>query len=142
MKRLLILFAALCLFWAGTMTVSAAEVDCDAVYCFSREDFSEEALTGICITGVPERRTGDLLLGTRVLQPGDILTVDQLARMTFSPARTESDCMAAVTYLPIFSDHVAPADTMTLSIRGKEDLPPPLPTLPGRPTGICPWRVI
>lgn len=123
-SRILCFLGAACLMLSAAGVVSAAEVDCDSVYCFSESDFSQEELTGICITGIPDSRTGTLLLGSRALRPGDILTADQLAEMTFSPVLTETDSTVSVTYLPVYSDHVAPADTMTLSIRGKEDLPP------------------
>lgn len=103
----------------------AAEVDCDATYCFTAEDFAqEEALKGICITGLPEAKTGTVLLGSRVLQPGDILTAGQIAQMTFAPLRTEADQDAVVTYLPIYENRVAKSAAMTISIRGKEDKAP------------------
>ena len=104
---------------------AAAEVDCDSVYCFSGSDFSnEDALAGICVTDLPDANTGTVLLGSRVIRPGDILTADQLARMTFVPLRTEVDQDAAVSYLPIYNDHVAQEATMTIAIRGKEDKAP------------------
>lgn len=103
----------------------AAEVDCDATYCFTAGDFSqEEQLKGICITQLPESSTGTVLLGARVLQPGDILTAEQLAMMTFAPVRTETDQDAVVTFLPIYEKRVAPAATMTIAVRGKEDQAP------------------
>ena len=102
---------------------SAAEVDCDSVYCFSPEDFEDE-ITGICITGLPDSHTGTILLGSRVLQPGDILTADQITQMTFSPLRTEEDASAQIHYLPVFEDHVAGSAAMTIGIRGKEDKAP------------------
>ena len=105
--------------------VSALEVECDSTYCFSPEDFSaEEAISGICITGLPDASTGTVMLGSRVLRTGDILTADQLAQMTFSPLQTLEDQDAVVTYLPIYEDRVAPAVTMTIAIRGKEDKAP------------------
>jgi hypothetical protein len=64
------------------------------------------------------------MLGTRVIRSGDILTMDQLQQLTFHPPRTESDTAATVTYLPIYENRVAPAATMTISIKGKEDLAP------------------
>lgn len=108
------------------VAVSAAEVDCDAVYCFSETDFAgeEEDLTGVCITQLPESHVGTVMLGARVLRPGDILTVDQVAQMTFCPLRTEEDVVATVCYLPIYEDRVAPADTMSIAVRGKEDQKP------------------
>ena len=46
----------------ASFTVSAAEVECDATYCFSAADFSEEeGLKGICITGLPDSSTGTVL---------------------------------------------------------------------------------
>ena len=103
------------------LPVSAAEVDCDSVYCFTAEDFGS-SLSGLCITGLPEN--GALLLDTRVLQPGDILTADQVARMTFAPVRTEADTAAEVGYLPIYADRVEEEAVMTIGIRGKEDKAP------------------
>lgn len=103
----------------------AAEVDCDSTYCFSADDFSgEEPVAGICITQLPDARTGTVMLGQRVLRAGDILTSGQLAQMTFLPLRTERDVSASVSYLPIYSDRVAPSATMTIAVRGKQDLPP------------------
>ena len=88
----------LCLMLAAVSGVAALEVECDATYCFSSEDFvAEETLTGICITGLPDASAGTAMLGHRVLQPGDILTADQLAQMTFSPLYTEADQEAIVT---------------------------------------------
>ncbi len=124
MKRLFALFAVLCSLCGVCTVASAAETDCDAAYCFSPADFAGEGLAGICITGLPEEALGTVLLGSRSLRPGDILTADQVAQMTFAPQRRETDGEAAISYLPIFSDHVAPADVMTLSIRGKEDKAP------------------
>ena len=104
----------------------AAEVDCDAVYCFGAADFaqSEEAISGICIAGLPDSRTGTVMLGSRVLRAGDILTAQQVENMTFQPLRTQEDREAQITYLPIYENRVEPAAVMTLSIRGKEDKAP------------------
>lgn len=122
--RVFPLLTALCCTFALAGTASAAEVDSDSVYCFSPEDFSpEEAISGICLTELPEGM-GSVMLGTRVLRPGDILTADQVAEMTFSPLRSEIDQSVQVGYLPIFPDHVADNVTMTIGIRGKEDHPP------------------
>ncbi|MBQ6851558.1 MAG: cadherin-like domain-containing protein [Oscillospiraceae bacterium] len=106
--------------------VTAAEVDCDTIYCFTSQDFSqsEDPLLGICITDLPDAHTGTVLLGTRILRAGDILTAEQVAQMTFSPLRTEQDAQAQITYLPIYQDRVERSATMTLSIRGKKDESP------------------
>ena len=104
---------------------AAAEVDCDSIYCFSPEDFAQEgALTGICITSVPEAVIGTVMLDNRVLRPGDVLTADQVARMTFCPLRTETDRSAEISYLPICENRVAAASAMTISVRCREDKAP------------------
>ena len=119
-----LLLAVCCLLGLGT-AVFAAEVDCDATYCFQSTDFSQDdSLMGICVTHLPDSSSGTVMLGSRVIRSGDILAADQLAQMTFMPLLTEQDRDAVVTYLPIYEDHVAPSATMTLAIRGKKDNPP------------------
>lgn len=125
MFRFVKVLMALLLIGSMTGTVFAAQVDCDATYCFSAGDFSEDtALRGICITELPDADVGTVMLGSRVLRPGDILTADQLAQMTFAPLRTREDASAEVSYLPVYDDHVAQSTTMVISIRGKEDKAP------------------
>ena len=115
---------AVCCFFGVVGTASAAEIDSGSVYCFSQEDIpGEETLAGICLTDVPETG-GTLLLGSRILRPGDILTAEQVSQMTFSPLGTESDLSVEVGYLPIYENRVAPASAMTISIRGREDKAP------------------
>ena len=120
-------YLALCICLCVTLAggVLAAEVDCDDTYCFQSSDFSADSnLEGICITGLPDSSTGTIMLGTRVLRTGDILTADQVSQMTFVPLLTETDRDAQVTYLPIYSNRVEQASMMTISIRGKEDKSP------------------
>ena len=115
---ILSLSAALCLGLLA-LPADALEVDCDTTYCFSPADFSgQEDLKGICITDLPEANIGTVMLGTRVLRPGDILTADQVAQMTFCPLRTETDRSAEVGYLPIYEKSVAPSAVMAFSVRG------------------------
>ena len=118
------LTALLCLCTA-ILPATAAEVSCDSVYCFSASDFSpEKNLKGICITSLPEEKIGTVMLGDRVLRPGDILTAEQVSMMTFCPLRTETDRSAEVGYLPIYENAVASNAAMTISVRGKEDKAP------------------
>ena len=119
------LMAVICVL-ACANTVDAAEVDCDATYCFSGQDFSgeEDPLEGICVMELPDSDAGTVFLGTRLVRPGDILTAEQLAQLTFAPLRTETDRQATMTYLPIYDSYVAPAAVMTIGIRGKEDKAP------------------
>ena len=121
-KRFVSLLLLLCMI--SVPAAAAAEVESGASYCFSPTDFSrEDDLTGICITDLPKEE-GLLCLGTRILQPGDILTAEQISQMTFSPVGTETDREVAVGYLPIYKNHVAEESALTLSILGKEDKAP------------------
>ena len=124
-SRVVCLLTALgCVLSLG-VSVGAAEVDCDSVYCFSDADFqTEEPVVGICITDLPDASAGTVMLGARVVRPGDILTADQLANMTFSPLWTEEEQSAVVTYLPIYEDHVAGEAAMTIAIHAKQDQAP------------------
>ena len=118
------LLAALCVL-APALSVSAAEVDSDAVYCFTAADFAaDEQLTGICITGVPQSSTGTVMLGQRILRSGDILTAEQVSRMTFHPLKTEEDLEAQMSYLPIYEDRVETMATMSIAVIGKTDQAP------------------
>jgi len=122
-NRMLALLAALCCLTGLAVTAAAAEVESGCVYCFSAGDFSqEENFEGICITKLPA--SGETMLGSRCLRPGDILTAQQVAQMTFCPVKTESDTTAQVEYLPIYAGHVENPAVMTLSIRGREDKAP------------------
>ena len=114
---------AICCVAALCLPVLAADVDCDSVYCFTGDDFQEEVV-GICVTGLPEPATGTVLLGARVVRPGDILTAGQLSMLTFSPLWTEEDQSATVCYLPIYSDRVEQEAAMTIAIHGKQDKAP------------------
>lgn len=118
-----LLLAAICTVGAVGIA-SAAEVDCDDTYCFSPEDFSDEQIVGICVTGLPDSDTGTVMLGTRVICIGDILTDEQVSQMTFVPLKTQTDTEAVLTYLPIYEDRVAQTATMKLCIRGKTDHAP------------------
>ena len=124
--RFVCLLLAACCLLGLTGSALAAEVDCDTTYCFTSQDFSnaEDPLKGICITQLPQSDTGTVMLGSRILRPGDILTADQLAQMTFLPLRTQEDIQATVSYLPIYENRVERSATMTIAIRGKEDKAP------------------
>ena len=117
------LLAALCVL--TPVGVSAAEVESDSFYCFSPADFSgEEKLAGICITALPESSAGTVMLGQRVLRPGDILTAEQVSRMTFHPLQRETDLQAQLLYLPIYEDRVDTVSAMSIAVIGKTDQPP------------------
>ena len=109
-----------------TLSASAAEIDSQDVYCFGAEEFTagEAALSGICLTGLPEKEQGLLMLGERMLRPGDVLTAQQVNEMTFVSGAAQDDATATITYLPVFSNGLAGEATMALSIRGRENKAP------------------
>ena len=113
--------AMLCAFFCafGLCTeVSAVEVDSGSTYCFGAGDFSDEEIAGICITDLP-KNLGALMLGSRVLREGDVLTAQQLSQIQLRPLDTEMDKTLEVGYLPIYPGRVDAGAVMTISIRGK-----------------------
>ena len=126
MKQLVCLLCCLLLAAGMAASASAAEVSCGEEYCFSPVDFSPEdaQLTGICITSLPEAAKGSVMLGSRVLRPGDVLTSEQIGQMRFVSNYAQQDCTASVGYLPVFAGGLAGEATMTLSIRGRENQAP------------------
>lgn len=123
--KFLCLALCLCMVLGLMGSALAAQVSCDDVYCFQSGDFSsDEPVEGICITGLPDSSLGTIMLGQRVLQTGDILTADQIDRMTFVPLLSEHDAAAQVTYLPIYEDRVEQAATVTITVKGKTDQSP------------------
>lgn len=109
-----------------TLSASAAEIHSQDVYCFGGGEFApgEAALSGICLTGLPGREHGALMLGERMLRPGDVLTAQQVKEMTFVSGTAQEDATATITYLPVFANGTAGEATMTLSIRGRENKAP------------------
>ena len=119
-----LLAALLCLAALGIPTM-AVEIGADEVYCFTQEDFSQDdTLTGICITHVPDSETGTMLLGSRILGAGDILTAQQLSQIRFRPLEGEADRTAQISYLPIFEDRVEPAVSVSVEVLGRTDAAP------------------
>ena len=116
-KKLLCVLLSLCALLPMALGAYAAEVESGDVYCFTSQDFSEEeGLRGICITGLPDPAAGTIVLGSRVLREGDILTADQIAQMTFLPLQTQEDAQAQVEYLPIYDNRVERETAMTLPL--------------------------
>ena len=126
MKHIVTLACGTVLAAGMLLSASAVEIDGGDCYCFSQEDFApqESGLAGICITRLPEKRQGTVMLGSRVLRPGDVLTAQQVGEMTFAANSAQADCTAAIGYLPMFANGLAGEATMTLSIRGRENQAP------------------
>ena len=118
-----LLLAAACSL-AVSLPAMASQVDSEGGYCFSETDFGDDTLSGICITSLPAQSQGVLRLDSRILRAGDVLTAEQLSRVSFVPVPRQEDSQAVVSYLPIFADHVDGESIMTLSIHGKQDKAP------------------
>ena len=80
------------------------------------------ALTGICVTDVPEG--GAVLLGDRVIRGGDVLTAAQVRLLTYTHPETGEDIEAVMEYLPIDSDGVGAEAQMVFSLRGRKNAAP------------------
>ena len=126
MKHIVCLACCLLLAVGMLIPASAAEVGSGDCYCFSQADFApgESQLAGICITRLPEKAQGTVMLGSRVLRPGDVLTAQQVEEMTFVANFVQQDHAATIGYLPVFANGLAGEATMTLSIRGRENQAP------------------
>ena len=121
--RIFALFCAVICVFGLCAGASAVEIDSGSTYCFGTGDFSAEELAGICITDLPDD-LGALMLGSRVLREGDVLTAGQVAQMTLCSLDTETDRTLEVGYLPIYPGQVAGGEVMTISIRGKDNTAP------------------
>lgn len=102
-------------------SAAAAEVPAGEVCCFSPADFGE-AITGICVTAVPDY--GSILLGDRVIRSGDVLAVSQLSALTFAPVESEEDATVSMRYLPIREAGVDTEAELVISIRGRRNEAP------------------
>ena len=120
LRRFIFTFA-FCMLLA-TIPVQAAETQ--PAYCFSPADFytEEHALTGICITDLPSENC-TLRCRGRILSAGDVLTAEQLSSMEISTS-SETCITARLSYLPVFSGEIGPADTLYISLRGTKNQPP------------------
>ena len=106
--------AAAILLCAGLLGVSASADGGAAVFA--------PDLTGICVTSVPEE--GAVMLGSRVIRRGDVLTSDQARALTFTCPEQEYDVRAVMEYLPVGPEGVGTEAELVFSIRGKKNEAP------------------
>ena len=104
----------------------AVEVTAGESYRFIASDFTQEPnqLYGLFITNVPDPSQGIIKLGDRRICPGDALTAQQIDRLWFCPSPSSEDSAAQIAYFPVFAQRVGSQTVLTLSVRGKQDLPP------------------
>lgn len=118
MSVLLLLCGLLCL----SVVATEGETLYNQEYCFSNQDFDEEA-SGIFIRSVPDESVGMLCLGTRVIRPGDVLSADRLSQMRMIPTCREN-CQAVLSYSPIYGNALGEEAQLVVKIRsGKNEAP-------------------
>ena len=124
MKRIVCLIC--CLLCAVCCLFPACAEGAEECRCFSAEVFAsaESELTGICITRLPEPEVGTVILGSRQLRPGDVVTAQQVSEITFVAGDAQEDGSASISYLPVFADGLAGEATTTFSFRSRENKPP------------------
>jgi hypothetical protein len=124
-KLMIVMLASVLCLTAMAQPAAAVEVSSDVAYCFGAADFTDGTqLAGICITALPDASAGTVMLGSRVLRAGDVLTAQQMGQMTFHPAATETDRQAQLMYLPIYRDRVESVETMSIDVIGRTDQAP------------------
>lgn len=121
MSKRFFAFVLALLLCASTVFAAPAAED----FRFSSADFlpeNSEDLQGIFITSVPKDSCTLSCLG-RVLRAGDTLTAEQLSELVITPD-TDVDTVAEMNYLPIFTDQTGSVQTLSLSLRGRQNHPP------------------
>ena len=79
-------------------------------------------LKGACITAVPD--SGAVCLGNRVIRPGDVLTAEQLSRLTLSHPGSGTDLQAVMRYLPLGEQGLGDEAELVFSLRRKQNEAP------------------
>lgn len=119
-KRLVrIGLVALCLLLAGS-SVAAAESQVleSSSYCYTRTDFStggEQGVRGIFVTAVPEEELAAVMLGSRVIRPGDVLCSEDLPRLRLQPVGSRTG-EAVLCYYPIYGTVLGEADRVRIRV--------------------------
>ncbi|MBS6366737.1 MAG: cadherin-like domain-containing protein, partial [Clostridiales bacterium] len=117
----MLLIVMLCL-WL-TIYSSAAQTPYGTSYCYEETEFSDAALDGIVVTGVPSSTVATVCYGSRVLRAGDILPASVLSKLTLEPVSTNG-ADAVLTYLPVVDGKLQQQSEITVTI-GKKDNEPP-----------------
>lgn len=117
----MLLIVMLCL-WL-TIYSSAAQTPYGTSYCYGETEFSETALDGIVVTGVPSSTVAKVCYGSRILRAGDILTASALSQLTLEPVSADG-ADAVLTYLPVVDGKLQPQSEITVTIGKKENDPP------------------
>ena len=103
----------------------AAEVPADESYVFTGAEFgaAEAAIDGVYLCSVPEEGVGSLRLGSRTVQPGDVLSADALSYLRFDPACDET-LDALICFRPIRDDRLGEETQLTMHIQSTKNEAP------------------
>ena len=85
-------------------------------------NLTQGSLDGVWIREVPPRELGVLVLDERVLQPGDVLTAQQLEAVEFRPGCTREALPVFAQVQPITGDGLG--ETVELTFRTNKNQPP------------------
>ena len=124
MRSIVRVMCFLLLFGLVCLPVGAMEGETlyDREYCFSAENFEEDA-EGVMIRSVPDQEIGVFCLEDRVLRPGDVLSADRLSELRMVPTCREN-CEAVLSYSPIIGNRLGEGSTLVIKIRsGKNEAP-------------------
>lgn len=120
------LFVIVLSLFCMSLTVFADDAQPASVYCFSEDDFEQNAdstLSGIYVVSVPDVSTASVQLGSRMIRAGDVLSYDSLSALTL---RTPSgvDGEAVLCYLPLYGSSIGNEQTLNVCVRsGKAGVP-------------------
>lgn len=107
----------LCPVMAGDISLPA-----DEIYCFGGDELTRNG-TGVFVSTVPDSSLGALKLGTRTICAGDVLTRENLEKLTFLPV--QSACgEALLSCIEITPEGLGEAAEMTLKIRSTKNEAP------------------
>lgn len=99
------------------------ELGPEDVYCFRQEELAPENASGVMVTAVPEDALGSVMLGSRTIRPGDVLTADSLSSLSFIPTGITAG-QATISCLSISDAGLGENTEMTLRIgSGKNQAP-------------------
>ncbi len=119
-------FTALCICCLLMTPVMAGEADLswNDVYCFTEADLTTgEGVSGVYVSTVPDDSMGQVRLGSRTIQAGDVLTADTVTALSFLPA-TGAQGEAVISCISISEDGLGEASQMTFRIgSGKNEAP-------------------
>lgn len=118
---------ALCLLPMGSAAGAAeAQVLSHSEYCFTQTDFSvstEQTVSGIFVTQVPDASLAVVKLGNRSIRPGDVLCSEDLPRLRLQPAGSKTG-EAVLCYCPIYGTVLGEPDELRIRVcSGKNQSP-------------------